>query len=352
VASVCFDAVGCSFALATNVIAPGDGYQGLLRMPDIASVLVVTMAVGLRLSLRATIYGAVLNVAGAVALIGVDVVRNGPTITYHARDVVLFGMLLVSAIVLATAVATRARSLAHEGGVKTVVADRAEKNMWEVLQDSHEMKSALSAVAMETDLFLRAAERGEDIDRVGTSLREELRSLNALVASVRERTYAELAAKQGGARVEVRPAIDDAIARLRGRFPSVAIERAGDDVEVLLAGGRASLDRILTNLIVNACEGNGTAVPTRVTIEASAEDDRIALDVRDDGPGFSTAVLASPIDRRGATTKKEGSGLGLFFVHSIVTASGGTVDRSNLAKGARVRVLLPRGQRRSTSENT
>lgn len=342
IASVCFDAVGCSYALATNVIAPTEQYQGILRMPDVASILVVTMAVGLRLSRRATIYGGVLNVSCSAALVGFDLARNAPRITYHPRDIVLFAMLLASALVLAAAVATRARNLAHEGGVKTIAADRAEKNMWEVLQDSHEMKSALSAVAMETDLFLRAADRGEDLDRVGTSLRDELRALNALVASVRERTYAELAAKQGAASVGVKEVVDAVVARNRARFPGIAIETNVADVSVLLAGGRGSLERILGNLVVNACEGDGEKRPTHVSIEGARAEKRVVLAVSDDGPGFADAVLDAALDTRGPTTKAQGSGLGLFFVQAIVGASGGSLQRENRPEGgARVTIALP-----------
>jgi signal transduction histidine kinase len=325
VASVCVDAVGCVAALATNVLTPAPTYEGILRMPDIAAILIVAMAAGLRLAPRATFYAALLNILGATALIGLDLVRNQAAVTYAARDVVFFGILLVAALVLAVLVSTRARILAREHGVETVAADRAQRNMWEVLQDSHEMRSALSAVALETDLFLRAADKGEDVDRVGKSLRDELASLNALVAGVRERTYAELAALQGAAPVAVTPVADEIVERVAARFSSIAIERTGEDVSVLLAGGKTSLERIFSNLVVNACEGNGTVQPKHVRIEIHRRERAVVITVADDGPGFSDAALASSLEKRGTTTKKDGSGLGLFFVHSIVAASGGTL---------------------------
>lgn len=330
VASASVDAVGCFLALVTNVVAPSEIYPGILRMPDVAAMLVVAMAAGLRLSPRATAAGAALHVVAGALLVALDLGRNRGRITYSERDIVLFALLLVSSLVLAAIVSTRARGLARDGGREKVAAERAQRNMWEVLQDSHEMRSALSAVALETDLFLKAAEKGEDLDRVGKSLREELAALNALVAGVRERTYAELAAKQGAARVPVALVVDDVVARTRARFPNVAIERhGGDDAVVLLAGGRSSLERIVSNLVVNACEGNGTAVPTKVDVEIAGQEGRVTMTVRDDGPGFADEVLAAPLDARGPTTKSQGSGLGLFFVNAIMTASGGALERKN-----------------------
>ena len=348
VLSVAVDAIGCFLALATNVLAPWSVYDGILRIPDFAALLVVTTASGFRLSPTAARLGCACHALSASTLVAIDLTRNASRVAYGARDVVFFGILVLSAMLLALVISTRVHRLVHEGAAQQVAAERAKLNLWQLLEGNHEMRSALSAVALETDMFLRAAAKEgktdqEEVVRIGRDLRAELARLNALVVSIRERTYAELATMQGAERMDVAGAVDEAIARLRSRFPDVIIERTGArDAHVVIAGGAQSLDRVLSNLLVNACEGDGRSRPTRVEVDVRRRDgERIAICVRDDGPGFPPEVLASTLDTRGPTTKPDGSGLGLFLVHAIVSATGGSLERANGARGAEVIVHLP-----------
>lgn len=351
VVSAAVDAIGCSLALLTNVLFPWPTYDGILRIPDVAALLVVAFASGFRLSPYAAKVAAVLHVLSAVVLIGVDVTRNADRITYQKGSVILFAILVGGTLTLALVLGTRVRGLVQDGAAQYLEAERAKMNLREVLASNHEMRSALSAVALETDLFLRAVQRrGErgvepnEIVRVGADLRTELARLNGLVVGVRERTYAELAAMQGAEAVEVRATAELAIERSRARFPGVAIRRVGEDAaRVVVAGGVTCLDRILSNLITNACEGDGRAQPANVVVDVRhVERDRVVIAVRDDGPGFPAQVLASSLHARGPSTKAEGSGLGLFLVHTIVSATGGSVERRSPPEGgAEVAVELP-----------
>lgn len=366
VASVVVDAVGCFLALLANVLSPWAGYNGILQAPDAATLLVVMTAAGFRLSLRAAVIACVMHGLSAATIIAIDIRRNGSLIAHAENHVVLYAVLLITAMLIALVLSSRIRQLVHLGAEQRVAAERAQKNLFEVLTSNHEMRSALSSVVLETDLFLRAAKEKEtkvdqeELLRIGRDLRSGLDRVHALVASVREKTYAELASLQGAVPVVVEPVIDELIARLKGAFPSIAIEKKGvggsllDDtrpVAVVIVGGKTSLDRVLSNLLVNACEGDGTKTPTRVEVGvvATTQPSEVIITVRDDGPGYPAEVLASSLDARGPTTKADGSGLGLFLVHSIVTASGGMLVRANAANaagervGAEVSVRLPRG---------
>ncbi|MCW5835835.1 MAG: HAMP domain-containing histidine kinase [Labilithrix sp.] len=348
VGSVAIDALGCFLALFVNVVIPWPGYDGILRVPDAAAILVVAMAAGFRLSPTAAAVGAALHAAGAATLVGVDLTRNADLVAYRAPTVVLFAILVLSAIALALVMSTQVRRLVQLAAKEHVSAESAKMSLWHVLEGNHEMRSALSAVALETELFLRAAQRSDDRDdlvRVGGDLRAELARLNELVVGMRERAYAELAAMQGAAHVGVRAVADEVVSRARARFPEVAVELRGgeEDVRVVVAGGATSLDRVLSNLVTNACEGDGRARPSRVTVDVErAERDRVRIVVRDDGPGFSPEVLAASLDARGPSTKADGSGLGLFLVRAIASATGGSLARRNAGGGgAEVVVELP-----------
>jgi C4-dicarboxylate-specific signal transduction histidine kinase len=106
--------------------------------------------------------------------------------------------------------------------------------------------------------------------------------------------------------------------------------------------------RALVNLLVNAQQGDGRRGAQRCEVRAEVSDQRIVVDVEDDGPGFAPQLL-SAVPAPGLTTKPEGSGLGLAFVHAMLDESGGGIERTNLAAGARVRLAFPRGPEGSSA---
>ena len=101
--------------------------------------------------------------------------------------------------------------------------------------------------------------------------------------------------------------------------------------------------QVLDNLILNACEGNGQnrASAVEVGVQRDPSGAGVVIEVADDGPGFAESLLTEPIEGF-ATSKKNGTGLGLYTSERLVRASGGTLERTNRAGGgACVRVTLP-----------
>jgi len=67
----------------------------------------------------------------------------------------------------------------------------------------------------------------------------------------------------------------------------------------------------------------------------------IAIDVLDDGPGFSDQILRTASTSM-QTTKPRGTGLGLYTAGRLVRASGGSLVLSHRSSGgASARVTLP-----------
>jgi two-component system sensor histidine kinase PrrB len=83
-----------------------------------------------------------------------------------------------------------------------------------------------------------------------------------------------------------------------------------------------------------------------VVVEGGREDDgSVFIAVSDNGNGVSEAdrdVIFSMFKRGSAASRAEGSGIGLAFVHRVVSNHGGTVtvDRGPLG-GARFVITLP-----------
>jgi signal transduction histidine kinase len=100
------------------------------------------------------------------------------------------------------------------------------------------------------------------------------------------------------------------------------------------------LKQTLMNVISNAITAAGAGGHVRVEVLGCK--DGITIEVRDDGPGMSSAVAAKAFDPF-FTTRAEGTGLGLAIVRGLVEKSGGRVElQTEEGKGCCVRIdLLP-----------
>src|SRR4029079_19183419 len=100
------------------------------------------------------------------------------------------------------------------------------------------------------------------------------------------------------------------------------------------------LRRALLNLARNAVTA---ARERRVRSGAEADEARIRLEVRDDGPGVPSE-LREKIFTPFFTTREKGTGLGLAFVREIARDHGGEVGVTDAPGGGAVFHLdLPRG---------
>lgn len=104
-------------------------------------------------------------------------------------------------------------------------------------------------------------------------------------------------------------------------------------------GDRDLLTAALENLAVNAFEA--LRAGGELTVRTSPAGGHVTIAVQDNGAGMDPMEL----ERAGAlgfTTKREGSGLGLAFVHRVVQAHGGAVKLSSKkGVGTTVNVSLP-----------
>jgi two-component system C4-dicarboxylate transport sensor histidine kinase DctB len=141
--------------------------------------------------------------------------------------------------------------------------------------------------------------------------------------------------------VALEPVLTAARRQLSTRFPDREIRVDAEPGIVNVRGGEPALRRILDNLLVNACQGDGRVGAARIEVAAKAEENRVLLSVVDDGPGFPPELLNGRAEGF-FTTKAAGTGLGLYTCEALVRASGGELSRANVpGGGARVDVTLP-----------
>jgi signal transduction histidine kinase len=103
------------------------------------------------------------------------------------------------------------------------------------------------------------------------------------------------------------------------------------------------LAQVVTNLVDNAVRhGEGQVTLTAISTKDEALGDAVLLHVDDEGEGISPDIRSRVFTKFWKHGTRGGSGLGMYIVHGLVTAHGGSVEISESpAGGARVSVLWP-----------
>ncbi|HTO09656.1 MAG TPA: ATP-binding protein [Myxococcota bacterium] len=224
----------------------------------------------------------------------------------------------------------------------------------EVRRRRHESNNALSTALLSAQFLfsVAAGERAESLSDQKTAAGELVEALQRLKRLIGEAQGVATTTTSPRAplvsAVRLLEAVTAAAARLRARFPRLALEvelarPALEGARVVVCAGAEGLAGLLDALLMNACEGDGARGATRVVLRIGAEGevDVVSLEVTDDGPGFSAAQLGESLQPF-ASAKPGRLGLGLYTAEHILAASGGSLRRENGPRGgARVTAFLP-----------
>lgn len=201
---------------------------------------------------------------------------------------------------------------------------------------AHGIKTPLTAISMMAD------------DLVNSEPRQSAKELAAHVAAIERHLERELAlARSVNARATARPVLlKDIVGKVvqtmqrlpRGADLNWSVEIAGD---VSVKIDEVTLGEIVGNLLDNARKW----AREQVLVYADSIDDRVTIEVSDDGPGIPEGDrkrVVQPGQR--LDRKAPGSGLGLSIVADITEQLGGELQLEQSASGGlRVRVRLPAG---------
>ncbi len=227
-----------------------------------------------------------------------------------------------------------------------------------VADASHELRTPIAIIRGEADVTLRRSTRDESEYREALHvIQEESVRLSRIVDDLfllarvdagnpigehREVALTELVAT---AARSVR-----SLAESRGVTLQVSDAGAGD---VRVHGDRVLLHRLVLNLLDNALKHAPSGSTVHVRVEAT--DQRVQIDVQDEGPGVPVALRdrlferfvhgASSQPADGASGHGGGAGLGLSIAQAIAHAHGGHIDlrpSTDRSTGACFCVSLPR----------
>jgi two-component system OmpR family sensor kinase len=229
---------------------------------------------------------------------------------------------------------------------------RSEQQVRQFVADaSHELRTPLATIHGYAELSRRqlTGKEPEDAEALLLALGKvetEADRMSDLVADLL------LLARLDSGRPLVREEVDltrlllEAVADARVIAPDHKWQLALPDEPVTLVGDDARLHQVITNLLNNA--RNHTPAGTTVTVTAQAVDDRVVIEVHDDGPGLPPDLGAEVFDRftRGDSSRTRasgGAGLGLSLVSAIAGAHGGSASVRSRSGDTTFTVTLPRG---------
>jgi len=203
---------------------------------------------------------------------------------------------------------------------------------------AHELRTPLTAVHLQAQLAERApteAERRKALSDLKSGLERATRLSEQLLTLARTEPGVD-AAERPAALVDLATLAREVIAELAPLAAEKSIDLGlSDGGNATVRGDRDALRTMLSNLVDNAVRY--TSPKGRVDVAVGPEGNRIALAVRDNGPGIAPAERARVFDRfyRGqpaAVTDESaqgarvrGSGLGLAIVKSIAERHGAEI---------------------------
>ena len=218
--------------------------------------------------------------------------------------------------------------------------DRTEQRLRQFLADaSHELRTPLTSIQGFAELFRLGdgagggATAGVDLPVIMRRIEEESARMKTLVEDLlllarldqtrpAERSPVDLA-------VLAADACSDAVAAAPGR--SVALD-APEPAVVL--GDQNHLRQAIANLVTNALRHTPAGTP--IEVSARVAGDRVAVAVRDHGPGLDDEALAHVFDRfwqADPARVGKGAGLGLAIVAGIAAEHGGEAVAANAPGG-------------------
>ncbi|CAN5136346.1 hypothetical protein BH11PLA2_BH11PLA2_22970 [soil metagenome] len=202
---------------------------------------------------------------------------------------------------------------------------------------AHEVGNPLTSISN----LVQMLERREHDDYTREKLGQVSGQLVRIQAILRELVTFSRPANDSRGRVSIRDVIDEALGIAKYYKGGKSREIVAELPESLPAvnGVRDQLVQVVFNLVLNAIDATGKG--GRIAVKVRRDNQRLILEVIDDGTGIP-ADLKDRIFQPYFTTKKQGTGLGLFVTLKIVVEHGGlmAVD-SEPGRGTTFRVELP-----------
>jgi len=191
----------------------------------------------------------------------------------------------------------------------------------------------------------RARELDEHVDAQGSAALDEVVSASNHVLQLTRTVGDSVAAITGEdelalASVDLRPLLSDEIETARRLYRTATISVQAELPDVQVRANRL-LSSVFGNLLSNAMLYNDAECP-RVEVRAEASDERVTVEIADNGPGVPPYQHEEIFEKGVGDDSGGGSGIGLYIVDQLVDRYDGEVAVENRDTGAAFTVTLER----------
>jgi len=215
--------------------------------------------------------------------------------------------------------------------------ERAEREF--VTNAAHELRTPLAAIASAVEVLQSGAkEDASDRDRFLGVVERQTQRLTRLAHALL--TLAR--AQTGSEPVSVEPvAVSDLVRDVAEGSPNAHVRLGSPETTAEALAHPELLRQALENLVANAQKH---APEAEIVLRVLVHDNRVRIDVSDEGPGMTTTQARRAAERfyRADGGNGDGFGLGLPIVRESVAAMGGDLSiASSPGEGTTVSIVLP-----------
>lgn len=208
---------------------------------------------------------------------------------------------------------------------------------------SHDIKTPLTSLSLTIEMLKRLPEKGMErfpllLEKVETSLGK----MQAIIYELTDSREQEHRYKAVAELLNIEHILEDVRLTLAGPInESGAIIKSNIGVSEIVYI-RRKLRSIIYNLVNNAIKYRAPDRKPEILITTSLVDNHMVICVEDNGLGIATEDLDRIFTKyQRVPSKVEGTGIGLYLVKEIVTASGGSITvESEPGKGSTFKVFL------------
>lgn len=209
---------------------------------------------------------------------------------------------------------------------------------------AHELRTPLSLMQVQLDLYNSTQHMGNDVDTVQTikMITEQNDRLSKMVKTLLD--MSELHTVGRDEKIIVDALVDEVLADLEPLAQEKNVKLVGKCKDTTLIGSDILIYRMVYNLVENAIKYNHSG--GQVTVTAYQKENHVYLSVEDTGSGIPKELrerVFEPFFRVDKSRSRElgGVGLGLALVHEIVIVHDGSITvKSNSSGGTTFEVVL------------
>lgn len=207
---------------------------------------------------------------------------------------------------------------------------------------AHELTQPLTAILAQAQAGRRLLARGyaEAVDQALSDIGSQAKRASAILERLRNWSRPHRGPMQP---IDLRGVLNNVKALLRPEADTsgVDLEFHMPDAPVMVLADQVEMEQVLHNLVRNAFEALESQTGGKIRVHLGTSESNIFLDVIDNGPGVDDD-LRSRLFTPFATTRENGTGLGLALCQRLVERAGGEITYRDPDMGASFHILLPK----------